>query len=289
MLGKIKDHLIRKGTSGGPDFEHSEHYQVAAGPYCIDILQPGSIIQGTSGKYPSSIDLTHFDSNAVEVDREWRTGHRFVDIDAALWRYRQPKWYPIQGEPFTFVTATWKVEQLKKPLEEESCAALTTYLKDDYFQFVDAVGGHNWHKRQKEIAFFATREHLSAQDKVDAYYQSLLDGSVDKSHLDMVLHDYEDAINRGVEASKMHVPHEYKIVAHSNLNWVHFWWSHHGVIPHYIYYCTPLGTRYQLVIQFSLNRMLPSNLDKYWLAQAQADFEKVVTGTTVQRLALPQD
>ncbi|MED5526624.1 MAG: hypothetical protein VX447_17975 [Pseudomonadota bacterium] len=288
MLGKIKDHLIRKGTSGGPDFEHSEHYQVEAGSYRIDILQPGSIIQGTSGKYPSSVDLAHFDSHAVEVAREWRTGHRSVDIEVALWKYHQPKWYPIQHEPFALATATWKIEQLKKPLPEANTDSLEEYLKQDYCEYVEGDDGVNWHIRQKTIAFFATREHLSAQDKFDAYYQSILDGSVDKKHLAAVLQDYADNIDRDVESTKMHLPKGYQVINHNNHSWVRYSWSYHGFRPERIYYCTPLGLNHQLVIEFSLVRMLPGT-DKYWLTQAQADFEKVVTGTTVQRLALPQD
>ncbi|WKE66610.1 hypothetical protein PVT67_05000 [Gallaecimonas kandeliae] len=287
MLGALKNHLIRRGTHGGPDFEHCEHFQTRAGPYLIDVLQPSSIMEGTPGKYPARVDLTHFDNNAPETAREWRTGHRFVDLEVALWRYRQPRWYPYQLEPFAFVTASWKIEELKAPLAAPDSRALIDYLRWDYFRYVDDVGGHNWHRRQKAIAFFATREHLSAQDKVDAYYQSLLDGTVDSDHLALVMEDYGDDIEIKTNAQKMHVPKDYDVVRHNGLDWVRFWWSHHGVIPQYIYYCTPLGTQYQLVIQFSLNRMLP-DCDQYWLDRAKSDFEKVITGTRVKTLALPR-
>ncbi|EKE70566.1 hypothetical protein [Gallaecimonas xiamenensis] len=288
MLTALKNKLVQNGTHGGPDFDHSEHHQIDCGFAHIDILQPGSLIDNADPKrYPRFVDLSDFDANAVESGQQRRTGHRHVTVEAALWQYRQPRWFKHQHDPFTLVTAIWTVEKLKAPLAGADTSALSHYLQSDYQQYFEAQGGHNWQLRQKALAFCATRQYQSEPARVDAYYQSILDGSADPGHLAQVEEEYGDYIDSCVEADRVHLPQQFEQVQFAGEEWVRFSWSHHGVRPDNLYYCRPLGNQYQLVVDFSLNRMLP-DCDQYWLDRAKEDFEKVITGTRVKTLALPR-
>lgn len=289
MLNTLKQKLVQSGTHGGPDLEHSWSHQVRFDTAQIHLLKPGSLIEErVPSSYPCQLDAADFATNQAQASQLRRTLHPHITIASTLWQYRQPRWYKHRHEPFTLVTAIWGVEKLKRSLVEPTSTALAQYLKDDYQHHFNDQGGHNWQIRQKAIAYCATREYLSEPARVEAYYQQLVNGEANPAHLAQVLADYGDYIDSAVNADAAHVPTLFEEVTIGAMPWVRFEWGYHGFRPDNLYYASPLDTEHLLLLDFSFNRLLPDT-DQYWLERAREDATKVVTGTTVQRLALPQD
>lgn len=251
---------------GGPNFSDCYQIVVDCGTADISLTVPRSPrFPKKPWTHPTQLDLTSPDLIPYETYRDFkdeRTLHPYIDIGMGEWFYLAPRLdITTQGEPYVCATGCWRIERTKQNIQMEpgNLQRLTQYLKDDYAIFFEQEGdgdntcGPAWRVRNQ------LREQFSVPGRNPEQYKAYIDGVL------------------ALDLPKL--PDDYTEVTFGNTRWVRYSYVPHRGLPTAIHYSLPLDANHLLTISISLVRFL--DRDEKWLAQARADFDRLVAGTQV--------
>lgn len=251
---------------GGPNFSDCYQIVVDCGTADISLTVPRSPrFPKKPWTHPTQLDLTNPDLIPYEIYRDFkdeRTLHPYIDIGVGEWFYLAPRLdITTQGEPYVCATGCWRIERTKQNIQMEpgNLQRLTQYLKDDYAIFFEQEGdgdntcGPAWRVKKQLYDFYSGRHH-----PVEFYANEI----------------------KEILAEKLpKLPDDYTEVTFGNTRWVRYSYVPHRGLPTAINYSLPLDANHLLTISISLVRF--HERDEKWLAQARADFDRLVAGTQV--------
>jgi hypothetical protein len=193
---------------------------------------------------------------------EERSLHSYIHLALGEWFYFAPRLdITANGEPYVCATGYWRIERTKQNIQMEpgNLQRLTQYLKDDYAIFFEQEGdgkdtcGPAWRVKKQLYDFYSGRHH-----PVEFYASEI----------------------KEILAEKLpKLPDDYTEVTFGNTRWVRYSYVPHRGLPTAINYSLPLDANHLLTISISLVRF--HERDEKWLAQARADFDRLVAGTQV--------
>ena len=258
-------------TRGGPDFGECRQVSVDCGCADIEFFVPRSHIGADAPwTWPSAVDLLNPSTliyQEPDVKNDQRTHHQHILLGIGSWGYWPPALAFLLREPYVWATATWQIERTKQSIQMASgdLRRLIQYLKDDYAVYFEQEGdgrltcGPAWQIRNQ------LREQFAVPGRNPEHYKSYIDGVL------------------AVHLPKL--PDDYTEVTFGNTSWVRYSYVPHRGLPTAINYSLPLDANHLLTLSVSLGRFLEG--DEKWLAQARADFDRLVAGTQVHFRQLP--
>lgn len=252
-------------TRGGPDFGDCRQVSVDCGCADIEFFVPRSHIGADAPwTWPTTVDLSNPSTliyQEPDVKDDQRTHHQHIVLGIGSWGYWPPTLAFLLREPYVWATATWQIERTKQNIQMASgdLGRLIQYLKDDYAVFFEQEGdgkltcGPAWQVKKRLYDFYSGRHH-----PIEFYASEIKEILVEKLPK---------------------LPDDYTEVNFSNTRWVRYSYVPHRGLPTAINYSLPLDANHLLTVSISLGRFLEG--DEKWLAQARADFDRLVAGTQV--------